>query len=347
MRIDAGVLSPRAARVWPESGGFAQELVTPVELSTSFCPLPGGNVMKKAIALNQYAGLVLGIFLGCLILSPPIASASSAQSTDKIVKNEPLPDLDALLARLRENQQALEQLREKYAYTETTTQYQPDKQGAAKEKGSETREMTIYRGRRVWRTIAKNGQSLSPEDQAKEDRRVEKVIRDLDAGRWVASPDNQRRVKLSDILRVSRFTNARRQRFRQRDVIVIDFEPNPSFKSAHFYDRFINSMAGSIWVDERDIQIARAEFQLVEAFKVGGGALAAMNPGSRFVSEQDRINDGIWLPIYDEVSVSGRGMLVANLDVKQKFTYGAYRRFDAKTEESLKSQVADEKLDRQ
>src|SRR5262245_64290310 len=109
--------------------------------------------------------------------------------------------------------------------------------------------MTIYRGRRIWRAIAKNGQPLSTKDQAKEDRRVDKVIRDLDSGGRVISPDNQRRVKLSELLRVSRFTKARRERFRQRDVIVIDFEPNPNFKPAHFYDRFINSLSGAILVD--------------------------------------------------------------------------------------------------
>ena len=297
--------------------------------------------MKKSIASNQFAGLILGILLGCCILSPPIAATARAQSADRIVKNEPLPDLNALLVRLRENQQALEQLREKYAYTETTTQYQLDKQGAAQEKGNETREMTNYRGHRVWRTIAKNGQPLSAKDQAKEDSRFEKMIRDLDSGRWVAPPDNQRRVKLSALLRVSRFTIARRERFRQRDMIVIDFEPNPNLKSADFYDRFINKLAGAIWVDERDLQIARAEFQLVEAFKVGGGALAAMKPGSRFGAEQDRINDGIWMPIYDEVRIGARAMLVANFDIKQKFTYDAYRRFDADSEEKLKSPVAD------
>jgi len=302
--------------------------------------------MKSAIASNQFACLVLGIFLGCCILSPPFATMARAQSADRIVKNEPLPDLDALLARLRENQQALEQLREKCAYTETSTQYQLDKHGAVKEKGSETREMTIYRGHRIWRTIAKNGRPLSPKDQAKEDRRVEKTIRDLDSGRWAPPPDNQRRVKLSDLLRVSRFTSARRERFRERGVIIIDFEPNPNFKPAHLYDRFINNLAGAIWVDEHDLQIARAEFQLVDVFKVGGGALASMKSGSRFVTEQDRVNDGTWLPIYDEVSIGARAMLVANFDIKQKFTYGAYRRFDANSEEKLKSPVAEKKADR-
>ncbi len=299
--------------------------------------------MKKATASN-------GILQVCRILVLFTAALSAttvhAQSVDRIAKNEQLPDLDALIARLRENQQALEQTREKYAYTETATEYQLDNQGAVKEKGSETREITFYRGHRIWRTIAKNGRPLSPNDQAKEDRRIEKVIRDLDSGRWVAPPDNRRQTKLSDLLRVSRFTDARRERFRQRDVIVIDFEPNPNFKPANPYDRFLNNLAGTIRVDERDLQIARAEFQLVEAFKVGGGALVAMKPGSRFATEQDRINDGIWLPIYHEVCIGARAMLVANLGVNEKVTFAAYRRFDANSEKRLKSPVADKKPDR-
>jgi hypothetical protein len=84
----------------------------------------------------------------------------------------------------------------------------------------------------------------------------------------------------------------------------------------------------------------RDSLPFVEAFKVGGGALAAMKPGSRFIVEQDRVNDGIWLPIYEEARVSARAMLVAGFDIKQKFTYGDYRRFDGASGGNSKSQAA-------
>src|SRR5262249_40434420 len=198
----------------------------------------------------------------------------------------PLPNLDALFDQLRLRQGEVERLREKFAYTETATSYQLDKDGLAREKESETREMTFYRGHRVWCVVAKNGKQLSGDDQSKEDARVEKMIRDIEAGRKVDLPYNQRRIKLSDLLRVSRFSDARRERFRNRDVIVADFEPNPDFKPANSGEAFAHNLAGSIWVDEKDLQIARVEFQLVNAFKVAGGAFFAMRPGSRVVSEQ-------------------------------------------------------------
>jgi hypothetical protein len=248
---------------------------------------------------------------------------------------EPLPDLDALFDQLRRRQGEVERLREKFAYTETATSYQLDKDGLAREKQSETREMTFYRGHRIWRVIAKNGKPLSGDDQAKEDRRVEKMIRDVEAGRKVDLPYNQRRTKLSDLLRVSRFGAARRERFRNRDVIVADFEPNPDFKPANSGEAFAHNLAGSIWVDEKDLQIARVEFQLVNAFKVAGGAFFAMRPGSRFVAEQDRFFDEVWLPTYSEVTISARAMLFASFGVNQKITYADYRRFDVKSEEKL------------
>lgn len=257
--------------------------------------------------------------------------------------NEPAPDLDALFARLRENQQALDELREKYGYTETVTQLQLDKLGKIKEKESETYEFTYYRRRRVRRLVAKNGKPLAPDEQAKEDRRIEKLIRDLDAGKATGVPYNQRRLKIGDLLRVSRFTGARRERFRQRDVIVTDFEPNPNFKPENLDDAFVHNLAGSMWIDTADLQIARVEFQLVDAFRIGGGAFFMMKPGSRFVTELDRFNDEIWLPTYTEVTISARAMIFANFGVMQKVTYGDYRRFDVSSEEKLKAPVAEGK----
>src|SRR5262245_1189316 len=248
---------------------------------------------------------------------------------------EPLPDLDALFGQLRLRQGDVERLREKFAYTETATSYQLDKDGLAREKESETREMTFYHGHRIWRVVAKNGKPLSGDDQEKEDRRVEKMIRDIEAGRKFDLPYNQRRIKLSDLLRVSRFSDSRRERFRDRDVIVADFEPNPDFKPANSGEAFAHNLAGSIWVDEKDLQIARVEFQLVNAFKVAGGAFFAMRPGSRFVAEQGRFFDEVWLPTYSEVTISARAMLFASFGVNQKITYADYRRFDVKSEEKL------------
>src|SRR5262245_14276701 len=130
--------------------------------------------------------------------------------------NEPPPDLDALFARLRENQTALDELREKYGYTETVTRLQIVKQGKIKEKASETYEFSYYRQRRIRRLVAKNGMTLSSDEQSKEDRRIEKLIRDLEAGKAITIPYNQRRLKIGDLLRASGYIDPRPTRLPHR-----------------------------------------------------------------------------------------------------------------------------------
>ena len=253
------------------------------------------------------------------------------------LSNEQLPDIQTLLAKAREHQQQLDLLREKYTYTETDTDFQLDKQGVMKEKESETHELTFLGGVRVRRLTGKNNKPLSAEEQAKEDRRIERLIRELEQGKRPDVPYNQRRFKIADLMRVSRFLNPRRERFRKRDVIVFDFEPNPDFKPSRTDDNFIHNLAGSIWIDEADLQVARIEFQLINAFKIGGGALFAMKPGSRFVTEQDRFFGEIWLPVYTEVTINARAMLFASFGIIHKTSYGNYRQFDVQSEEKLKS----------
>ena len=248
--------------------------------------------------------------------------------------NEPMPDINALLVQVRDHQQQMEQLYEQYGYTETTTSHDFDKQGKIKEKESETYQITFYRGHRVRRLVAKNGQPLTAAEQTKEDRRIEQMIKDLDQGKKIDIPYNQRRLKIADLLRAASFLNPRKERFRGRDVIVFDIEPNQNFKPDNLGNRFINELTGSIWIDAADLQVARVEFQLIGAFKVGGGFFA-MQPGSRFVVEQDRFNNEIWMPTYSEVTIAAKAMLFVKLNIIETVRYSNHVRFNTMVEEKI------------
>ncbi|MCI0485055.1 MAG: hypothetical protein L0229_00365 [Blastocatellia bacterium] len=257
--------------------------------------------------------------------------------------DEPLPDIPSLLARVIENQKRLDLLREKYAYTETITSREFDKRGALKNRESETYEITFYRGHHIRRLINKNGHPISDEDLAKEDRRIEKIIKDLEGGKQVEDPYKNRRLKVADLLRTSRFINPRRERFRQRDVIVCDFERDPGYEPTKGDNPILGKIAGSIWIDSDDLQLARVAVHLVESFKAGGGVFFAMKPGARFIIEQARFNNEIWLPSHSEINYAGRAVLFVGVNVNQTIEYGDYHYFDVKSEEKLKPPTPDKK----
>jgi hypothetical protein len=49
-----------------------------------------------------------------------------------------------------------------------------------REKESRTFQVSFYKGKRIRRLIAKNGKPLSPNEQAKEDKNVEKLVTELE-----------------------------------------------------------------------------------------------------------------------------------------------------------------------
>jgi hypothetical protein len=253
-----------------------------------------------------------------------------------IVSDEPLPDFTALLLKVRDNQDTLDRLLENYGYTETISSRQIDKQGRVQEKENETYEISFFKGFRIRRLVAKNGSQLSPSEQGKEDRRIEKIVRDLEAGKEVDDPANNRRVQIADLFKGSKFVNARRERFRNRPVIVADFEPNPAFKPSKMMESFWSKVIGSIWIDSADLQVARVEVTLVKSFNIGGGLFFSMKPGAKFIIEQNRFGDEVWLPTHSEVDFSARALLLAGIGINRTVKYDNYRRFNVDAQETLK-----------
>lgn len=77
----------------------------------------------------------------------------------------------------------------------------------------------------------------------------------------------------------------------------------------------------------------RLEARLVESFKMGGGLLASVKPGSAFLFEQTRLEEGIWLPRYSQVNASARVMLFKGLSINETNEFSDFKRFSTKTGE--------------
>jgi hypothetical protein len=284
-------------------------------------------------------------------------NATVAQSVFNFptLANEPLPDIPALLKAVDENEERAEKLLDNYGFTQTTIRRKINKDGSLEEE-SETEELSFYKGRRLKRTIAKNGNPLSVSEQEKETRDVEKQIKKIEenlakearnerkeAGR-PGEDDDGRRTSIVKLFKASRFLNPRRERFRERDVIVFDFEPNPEIKDEKGISKFGSKQQGAIWIDPNDKQVVRVESRIIEALKVGGGLLASLREGSTFVMEQTHINNEIWLPAQMDINVGVRVFLLAGFNFNIAIRYGDYKKFNVDAEkEKLKDPVAEPK----
>ena len=264
---------------------------------------------------------------------------------------EPLPDIRTLLTQLQENEDRVESILDTYSYFQKSTKRELGKDGILRDVESETRQLSFYKGYRITRVTEKNGRPLTHRQQQEADKdaedrveEIEKIIAKKEKAELKAGPPREEdgRVSIAELLRASNLVNPRRERFRDRNVIVFDFEPNANFdyKNAKSILKFFGKTAGVMWIDEQDKQVARLEAYLADSFKIGGGVLAKLNKGASFVLEQQRVNDEIWLPSVADINLSVRVLLVRGIDVNQKIESYDYRKFttevkDAKVGETI------------
>ena len=270
-------------------------------------------------------------------------------------------DIPALLRDLSKNQEETDKRINDYTFTRKVTEREMDDKGVLKKEKVTVYEVYPFTGYGwVQKLVSENGVALTPEREARELKRVaeelEKAEREAPkrtekrereraerrakrraqaarSGAKAEGAEDEDDVEISTFLRACEFFSPRRERFRDRDVIVFDFRPRAGFKPSNRGESLVSKLSGVIWIDPAERQVMRLEARLVETFKMGGGLLASVKPGSAFLFEQTRLADGIWLPRYSQVNASARVMLFAGMSINETNEFSDFKRFSTKTGE--------------
>jgi hypothetical protein len=272
-------------------------------------------------------------------------------------------DIPALLRDLAKNQDEDDRRVNDYTFTQKITERELDDKGRVKKEKVSVYEVYPFVDYGwVQKLVSEDGVPLTPERAAKEEKRVaeelekaereapknrekrereraemkrkmrEKAQKEGRAGEEVGDEGDDD-VDIASFLRACEFVSPRRERFRERDVIVFDFRPRAGFKPKNTAESIVSKLSGVIWVDPRERQVMRLEGRLVDSYKIGGGLLASIKSGSAFVFEQTRLEDGLWLPRYSQVNASARVVLFKGMTINQTQEFSDYKRFSAKTGE--------------
>jgi hypothetical protein len=269
------------------------------------------------------------------------------------LSSQPLPNIPGLLNEIRANADKVDEILENYSYTEKRIDRDLNSNGELIEKGSEKQSLTFYKGYRIRRTIEKNNKLLSASDQAKEDKDAEKQVaeiekriaekerkmiekRDVSSGTGGQPKGDGQRITIADALKGSVLTNPRQERFKGRDVIVFDYEPDPAFKPQTRNEKLFALCNGAVWVDTTTKQVVRLEALLT---KSSGNFLAKAKRGASFTLENELVNNEIWLPSQADINLSIK-ILFAGININNLIKYGDYSRFST---EVTDSKVGDEK----
>jgi len=221
-----------------------------------------------------------------------------------------------------------------YTYLERQEQRELDGSGKVKSRDAHTYEVTFLAGSPYRRLIAHNDQPLPAKEQQKEDERLHKSRQDRShetveqtqqrIADWHRRQENQREPA-REIPDAFDLRLVRQDTLDGRPVYVIEGTPKPGYKPKSKSAFYLPKLKARLWIDQRDYQCIKAEFETLEPIS-WGGILARLSKGDRFTLEFARVNDEVWAPKRVLLAGTARIMLVKAIHGDFEIAYSDYRK---------------------
>jgi hypothetical protein len=190
----------------------------------------------------------------------------------------------------------------------------------------ETREVCQTNAGTIDRLVAINGQPLSPEQQKREDTRVQELLANGSEIR------RERQKQREDSARQSRmfatFPDAFRYKYAgtEGSLVKLAFEPNPQFVPSSRQEEVFHHLEGTMWIDPNQEQFTRIDGRLTSEVRFAGGLLGHLDKGGVFSVRFKEVSSGHWVTAALDVEMNGRALLFKTIAVQEQREFDDYRR---------------------
>jgi hypothetical protein len=224
-----------------------------------------------------------------------------------------------------------------YTYIERDEEHKLDGKGRIKSTEAKTYEVMELYGEQVQRLTEKDDKPLDAKDAAKEEEKIQKIInkrRDESENDRKKREEKEEKGREEDrkfVLEVADAYNFKlvgTELVGGREAWVIDGEPRPGFVPHMKQSKFLTKFRGRVWIDKSDFQLAKMDVECLDTVS-WGLFLARIHKGSRFMLEQTRVNEEVWLPRELTVKVDVRLALLKNFNVDLEQSFHDYKKFRA------------------
>ena len=183
-----------------------------------------------------------------------------------------LPDIPALMHQVEDHQRAAEAIQKTYIYKSASRLEETDGKGHPKKTVTRETEYSYVDGVLIARTLSKDGKPLTPDEQKKEDERIDKDIAKAHERQQKAAaegkptdPTGHDEITVSRILELGTFSNPRRIQVAGRDTILVDYAGDPKAKTHNPGEGAFKELAGLLAIDEQDRTIQHLEGHFVNS----------------------------------------------------------------------------------
>ena len=203
------------------------------------------------------------------------------------------------------------------------------KNGAVSRTDQEERNVFFVNGYRIARLVRRNGKELNEGESKSEQDRVSRLIeKDMKAPPGHSYNRRGENAGISQILPLMKISNPRRISLNGRSTLAYDFVGDPHAKAHGMAEDAAKKIAGTVWVDEADREVARLEARFDDTFRIGGGFVASIQKGTSLIFEQSPLGRELWMPTASEIHLAARELLVKGVRQNIHIKDSDFRRFD-------------------
>ncbi len=291
--------------------------------------------------------LLLGIL--CFLSDSTIAQqASGVEPQTSPVSDGPAPNLTPgpdgklsaeqmhhLFQIVAEKDLANQKQARDYTYVAREVDNKLDGKGQTKSTEVKTYEILEIYGEPVERLVAKDDKPLEGKEAAKEEAKIQKII---DKRKDESEKDREKREEkaakqreedrkfVREVADAYDFTLLGTELVGGREAWAFQGEPRPGFEPHMKESKFLTKFHGRVWIDKADLQMSKLDVEAVDNVSVGW-VLARIHKGTRFMIEQTRVNDEVWLPRYLAFKVDARLALLKGFKLDGEETFRDYKKF--------------------
>jgi hypothetical protein len=222
-----------------------------------------------------------------------------------------------------------------YTYIESDVTNKLD--GSGQTKSTEVRKFEILEiyGEPVQRLIEKDGKPLDAKEANKEEEKIQKII---DKRKNESEDERKKREQkeekerennrefVRDVADAYNLTLVGSEQIDGRETWLIQGEPRPGFVPHTKDGKYLSKFHGRVWIDKSDLQVAKVDVECLETIS-WGLFLARFHKGSRFMLEQARVNDEVWLPRHLTFKLDARVALFKGYNFESEQTFADYKKF--------------------
>lgn len=184
--------------------------------------------------------------------------------------------------------------------------------------GSETRSVIETAEGRADRIVLFDDETLSPDQQAKQQHRLEKLLSDHDALK------NELKDQKSETQRRMRMVKAFPKAFffdfagSEKGLFRFNFRPDPEFSPKDRETQMYRGMEGSVWIEPVQARIVRIEGVLVKDVSFGWGIVGRLYKGGIYEIAQTQLSPGKWRITSMDIDLKGKMFLFNSFSFQRK-----------------------------